>query len=462
MASCRTLEQKIADLKHTIVQLLPQAYLREGWKTYKAEKYNAAEQCFSKAIETLPNNKLRKDAHYGRGLTYLTLGELGHAIRDFDTLFTSKDTLRKDCSYVRSDNRVLDAYLCNAAQIKYEGDVKKVKRNFAKALSLDKEHPETYFERGIFFSEWGYNKEAIDDFSAFLDLASDNEPLPTEKMKQAYHNRGKCYLAIGERKKAIQDFASKLILDPESDISDLIEAKKEENYFPTEKEKIIVRVKDYIKGTFRRYKLAAFTSTLIALGLGGFIFGSLYSLSPECKDDPPQIYIDFPNDEEESDGKKKTAQFRVEDDSCSGEISRVVLFDGSSIKREWFPEEREMSDTFHLEAGHEYEFVASDVNDNLALTVIRPETVESEKQEQKNWQGSYERCTARYHQASHRKKELKRKLRKAKSKLKKKDKELEETLQELGKEKEKKMPKRKVVVKEVPKDCPKPVSWPYR
>src|SRR5271169_414860 len=77
---------------------------------------------------------------------------------------------------------------------------------FDKAILLNPNYTEAYFNRGVAYGKLGNNKQAIADYNKAIDL--------NPKDAEAYDNRGATYSDLGNNNQAIADYNKAIDLDP--------------------------------------------------------------------------------------------------------------------------------------------------------------------------------------------------------------------------------------------------------
>lgn len=79
-------------------------------------------------------------------------------------------------------------------------------QTFDKAIQLDHNHSDAYYDRGYIYAALGQHQRAIQDFDKAIQLD------PKDAMK--YFGRGLVHVQIGQLQLAIKDFGMALQLDP--------------------------------------------------------------------------------------------------------------------------------------------------------------------------------------------------------------------------------------------------------
>ena len=76
---------------------------------------------------------------------------------------------------------------------------------YSKAIELDSENPETWYDRGVAFTETGQPQEAIDDYTKAVEL----DP----EFSIAWNNRAAAFASIGDHQAAIRDCSRAIEID---------------------------------------------------------------------------------------------------------------------------------------------------------------------------------------------------------------------------------------------------------
>ena len=163
-----------------------EAYLNLGLAYYRQGKY---EKAIAEYQEVIQRNKRDYRAYYNRGLAYLALNDYQLAITDYQTaLVYSSDANTESKSLIYNDLAL--AYIMLAED---ESAI----LNFSKAIALNANNYDAYFNRGCAHHRQGKYQAAIDDFTRVVQL--------NPNFTQVYVNRAVLRHQIGQTDAAFSD-----------------------------------------------------------------------------------------------------------------------------------------------------------------------------------------------------------------------------------------------------------------
>jgi tetratricopeptide (TPR) repeat protein len=163
-----------------------EAYLNLGLAYYRQGKFN---QAIAKYQQVIQRDKRDYRAYYNRGLAYLALNNYQQAIADYQTaLMSSPDSSVESKSLIYNDLALTYVMLVEDEQAVF---------NFDRAIALDGNNYNAYFNRGCAHHRQGKYEAAIEDFSQVVQLQPD--------FIQAYVYRGILRHQIGEQDTAFAD-----------------------------------------------------------------------------------------------------------------------------------------------------------------------------------------------------------------------------------------------------------------
>ncbi len=163
-------------------------YYNRGNSRFSLQDFEGAKNDYAKAYE-LDKNFL--DALYSLACVKFDLEEFNDAIKDFT-------------SYIKEVPYNSMAYTLRAYAYKSLENFKKAIQDFNTAILIEP-NADSYYNRGVFFMELNYYKEANSDLTKSLKLNKNNS--------FAYFYRGSSNLFLGKFNEAISDFSSSLKFD---------------------------------------------------------------------------------------------------------------------------------------------------------------------------------------------------------------------------------------------------------
>ena len=82
--------------------------------------------------------------------------------------------------------------------------------DFTKAISIDPNESEAYYNRGIIYDDRKDYQKSIADYDKYISLNTNNIAF----LSDGYQNRGIAYYNIGNYDRAVKDLTSAIELDP--------------------------------------------------------------------------------------------------------------------------------------------------------------------------------------------------------------------------------------------------------
>ncbi len=176
-------------------------FYKEGKKSFKHGKYEAAAESFDKAIKANPN---RAEYHIDYGMTLIALGKYKEALSQFKDVYVSKDM-----SIIKENNK----RALRGSGIAYydRKEYKKAVKEFDKALNINELsdlNVDILYYKGSSLRIIGSYQEAIDTYTKILTRDKRNA--------LAYADRAFCYQCIGSYKEGLDDYDKAIKLDSDN------------------------------------------------------------------------------------------------------------------------------------------------------------------------------------------------------------------------------------------------------
>lgn len=179
----------IVDYSKIIVfEPTPETFFNRGNSKYSNQDFQGAKEDYQKAIELDPHFI---DAIYSLACTKYDLQEYKGAIEDFTNALNKEPLL-------------VNAYKLRASAYRMDKEYFKALKDYNYAVMISPSS-DTYFDRGEFYTEINYYKNANNDFTRAIRLNPNNS--------FALFYRGTTHFLLGKYKKAILDFNKALEFD---------------------------------------------------------------------------------------------------------------------------------------------------------------------------------------------------------------------------------------------------------
>jgi tetratricopeptide (TPR) repeat protein len=114
--------------------------------------------------------------------------------------------LKKINGFIKLNDKNADAFYNRGWLYLAKGDLQMAKRDYSRAILLDKNHLEAYYNRGLVFAKMNEYTQAIRDFDEAIRL----NPADVD----AYCNRGSSYFQLNKMDPALRDYNKGLEIDP--------------------------------------------------------------------------------------------------------------------------------------------------------------------------------------------------------------------------------------------------------
>lgn len=195
----------------------------QGMSEYKDDKYNAAIEYFSKAIEIMPDYT---DAYFYRGGSYQGMDKYKLAISDYsmviklDRSYTDAYFYRGNCyielddytsaikdlnKTIKLDPNYAEAYSQRADIHRYKDKYFQAINDYTIAIRLEPKTADSYYWRGRSYYEVKKHIQAINDLSIAIKMETNQD--------DAYYWRGLNYFYINKFDNAIEDELTNLSLN---------------------------------------------------------------------------------------------------------------------------------------------------------------------------------------------------------------------------------------------------------
>ena len=145
---------------------------------------------YDHALSVTDNNHV---IHYNRGNTYMTLGDLGRAIKDYDRA-------------IEINPKLPEPYCNRGNAHKALGDLERAIKDYDRAIEINPRFAVAYNGRGNTYAILRDYRRAIQDFTRAVEI----DP----QFVLAYSNRGTAYAILGEYGRAIGDFDKVISIKP--------------------------------------------------------------------------------------------------------------------------------------------------------------------------------------------------------------------------------------------------------
>jgi len=146
---------------------------------------------FDHTLKVTDNNWLISN---NRGMAYISLGDYGQAIKDFDAAIGIKPDYA-------------EAYYNKGLAYKALGNLRQAIDNYSQAVKINPKLAEAFNNRGSAYGASGKYSQAIEDFNAALEIKP--------SYAEAYMNRGNAYNGLGDYQKAITDYGRAIGIRPD-------------------------------------------------------------------------------------------------------------------------------------------------------------------------------------------------------------------------------------------------------
>ena len=167
------------------------AYNNRATSLFALKDYESVLRDLNTSISLNPYNSKIISMYHNRGLAYYNLGRYKEALADFDISIN----LKKD---------YLEAYKNRMSCFSAIKDYEKALKDLSYIMSVEKNDPANFNQKGIFYAEKGEADNAIAAFSEAIRLQPDNSSY--------YINRGFVFLKI-DINKACNDFSKSASLN---------------------------------------------------------------------------------------------------------------------------------------------------------------------------------------------------------------------------------------------------------
>jgi tetratricopeptide (TPR) repeat protein len=165
-----------------------------------------------------------------RGITFTEKGNFDKALEDYNKA-------------IDLDPNFAQAYYNRGLQFQDKEDFDKAIQDYTKAISVDQKYKEAYYNRGNAFMKEGDSNKAIQDYSKAISIDT--------KYADAYYNRGSAYEGKGDIDKAVEDYSK--AINSNSKLIDAYLARGNLFHARGESDKAI---QDYTKAIFADPKFA--------------------------------------------------------------------------------------------------------------------------------------------------------------------------------------------------------------
>jgi tetratricopeptide (TPR) repeat protein len=199
----------------------------EGINLFYKKKYIEALDTMNAAIEIKDDDF---NFYFVRGVCYKYIGELEHAIQDFETSFKLNPEYTKavfpllklyeKLNKMKSVLRCYDILLekCPTAELyldratlygEIEGKENESLSDFSSAIQLNPDLIDAYYNRGQIYKQSEEYEKAIQDFDKCLSIENPDADL--------FVDRGWCFYSLDKLEEATKDFKKAIELDPENE-----------------------------------------------------------------------------------------------------------------------------------------------------------------------------------------------------------------------------------------------------
>ena len=169
-------------------------FYQRGFCLTLLDKQEEAFKDFDQAIKFSPNNA---NYHYAKGLAYYHFKNNEEALKYFDQAI-------KLNPYISAYFNFRGKILCDC-----RNEYEKALKDFKKAVELDPNEADYYFEKGLAYYYLEKYKEALKDFSKAIKL--------NPKEAKYFYQKGYSYYLLNKNKEAIKEFHQAIKLDPNND-----------------------------------------------------------------------------------------------------------------------------------------------------------------------------------------------------------------------------------------------------
>ena len=129
---------------------------------------------------------------------------------DRDNSFSPETELKRLNKLIEAGGKDPGIFYNRGWIYEYIGSMEKARLEYTRAIEMDNEYADAYYNRGIIHMKQERFEEAVRDFNETIKLAPSID---------AYCNRGNSYLLLGKAKSALNDYNEALRID--SDDADL-------------------------------------------------------------------------------------------------------------------------------------------------------------------------------------------------------------------------------------------------
>jgi tetratricopeptide (TPR) repeat protein len=179
--------------------------LREGDEKYEADEFEAAIDCYDRAIELDPEDA---SGYYKRGRAYSSLAQHLQIVGEYEQAPPAFEQAFADLTRaieLEPDHAL--AYYKRATAYEMSGQPERSLPDFDRAAELDPEYRRTFRNRGNAHLKLEEFEKAVEDYTRTLELKPDSE--------HTYSNRGTARAKLGQYEEALADFTEAIDLAPD-------------------------------------------------------------------------------------------------------------------------------------------------------------------------------------------------------------------------------------------------------